>query len=344
MPKRPSVPAIADRRMRKARAWILPVFVLSGFSGLVLEVVWVRLATLVLGITIHAVAVVVAAFMGGLAVGSWLFGRYGRPEETASEPVRGTRRRHCHSGPGSHLVLRRLPWWAAADRRQWTFWQSRRFWFLSLSFAVHPDGRHAPRSFPRAAGPERRQPLGGMALRRQHARRRTGGVSHRLCPHPFDGGTVTAFTAVAANSLAGLSSLRVARHYPTSRGGCCPASPACRAAPWPLYVAYAITGFAALGLQITWTRLFLMYMPGRAFVFSLILTTFLAGLAIGSAAAAGWAARSGRPATVLAGMQVLLAGTALAGVLWTHPVDRMLMTSRPAAPLLKLPGWAQPKP
>jgi spermidine synthase len=54
---------------------MLPVFVLSGFSGLVLEVVWVRLATLALGITIHAVAIVVAAFMAGLAIGSYLFGR-----------------------------------------------------------------------------------------------------------------------------------------------------------------------------------------------------------------------------------------------------------------------------
>ncbi len=149
---------------------------------------------------------------------------------------------------------------------------------------------------------------------------------------PTMGVTMAAVTAVACNGLAALASLILARRCPASMAdGPRPA----RAAPWTLYVAYGISGFAALGLQITWTRLFLMYMPARAFVFSLILTTFLAGLAIGSAAAAGWATRSNRPATVLVGMQVLLAGAALAGVLWLNPVDRLLVTPTVTAPLLK---------
>ncbi|MHC4779523.1 MAG: hypothetical protein ACYTFG_13200, partial [Planctomycetota bacterium] len=50
-------------------------FFLSGFSALVFEVIWMRRLHLVLGSTGFAVATVVAAYMGGLALGSWLGGR-----------------------------------------------------------------------------------------------------------------------------------------------------------------------------------------------------------------------------------------------------------------------------
>ena len=54
MPKRHPASTIVRSQMAMARRWMLPIVVLSGFSGLVLEVIWVRLATLTLGITIHA--------------------------------------------------------------------------------------------------------------------------------------------------------------------------------------------------------------------------------------------------------------------------------------------------
>src|SRR5215475_7719803 len=51
------------------------IFFLSGASGLVYEVIWVRLTGLVFGNTSHAIAVVLGAFMAGLALGSWWLGR-----------------------------------------------------------------------------------------------------------------------------------------------------------------------------------------------------------------------------------------------------------------------------
>src|SRR5207253_6163632 len=59
--------------------WVVPalgaVFLLSGGAGLVHEVVWARLLGHVFGATSLAVATVLAAFMGGLAIGSWWMGR-----------------------------------------------------------------------------------------------------------------------------------------------------------------------------------------------------------------------------------------------------------------------------
>ncbi|MBC8457418.1 MAG: fused MFS/spermidine synthase, partial [Deltaproteobacteria bacterium] len=51
------------------------LFVISGFTGLAYEVVWVRMFTAVFGNTVFATSTVLTAFMGGLALGSYLIGR-----------------------------------------------------------------------------------------------------------------------------------------------------------------------------------------------------------------------------------------------------------------------------
>src|SRR5882724_12278307 len=50
-------------------------FVFSGTTGLIYEVLWARMLGLVFGATTLAVSTVLAAFMGGLALGSALAGR-----------------------------------------------------------------------------------------------------------------------------------------------------------------------------------------------------------------------------------------------------------------------------
>src|SRR5215510_13300480 len=50
-------------------------FVFSGATGLIYEILWARMLGLVFGATTIAVSTVLAAFMGGLALGSALAGR-----------------------------------------------------------------------------------------------------------------------------------------------------------------------------------------------------------------------------------------------------------------------------
>lgn len=52
------------------------LFFVTGVSGLIYQVVWVRMFGLIFGNTIYASSTVLAAFMGGLALGSYLAGRY----------------------------------------------------------------------------------------------------------------------------------------------------------------------------------------------------------------------------------------------------------------------------
>jgi spermidine synthase len=54
-------------------------FVLSGFSGLVYQIVWVRMALASFGVITPFASVVVSVFMLGLALGTWLGGRWVTP-------------------------------------------------------------------------------------------------------------------------------------------------------------------------------------------------------------------------------------------------------------------------
>lgn len=56
--------------------WVLVLFFCSGASALVYEVIWSKFLSQMFGSTIHAQTVVLAAFMGGLALGNKLFGRW----------------------------------------------------------------------------------------------------------------------------------------------------------------------------------------------------------------------------------------------------------------------------
>src|SRR5438128_350857 len=62
-------------RSSAARAYSL-LFFLSGATGLVYELLWVRVLYQTFGSTIQSVTTVVAAYMGGLGIGAWLFGRH----------------------------------------------------------------------------------------------------------------------------------------------------------------------------------------------------------------------------------------------------------------------------
>lgn len=60
----------------QSRIWIFLFFLISGATGLVYEVVWTRLLTLVLGNTHYSVTTVLTAFMAGLALGSYCGGKW----------------------------------------------------------------------------------------------------------------------------------------------------------------------------------------------------------------------------------------------------------------------------
>lgn len=68
----------ASREIRSTgRQWqlVLLLFFLSGLSALVYQVIWLRSLATIFGSTVYATTTVLAAFMGGLALGSYIFGK-----------------------------------------------------------------------------------------------------------------------------------------------------------------------------------------------------------------------------------------------------------------------------
>jgi predicted membrane-bound spermidine synthase len=64
---------------------VLTLFFCSGATALVYEVVWSKFLAQMFGSTIYAQTVVLAAFMGGLALGNWIVGRW---SDRLRQPVR----------------------------------------------------------------------------------------------------------------------------------------------------------------------------------------------------------------------------------------------------------------
>ena len=64
---------------------LLVIIFLSGICGLIYEIVWLRMLGLIFGTTPYAASIVLAAFMGGLALGNFYFGR--RSDLTTKNPL-----------------------------------------------------------------------------------------------------------------------------------------------------------------------------------------------------------------------------------------------------------------
>jgi spermidine synthase len=86
-----------------------------------------------------------------------------------------------------------------------------------------------------------------------------------------------------------------------------------RANPWLVYLIIALSGMAALGGEVIWTRLLSLLLGGTVYTFSIILAVFLFGLGIGSAIGAALARGNRPPMALLCGCQWLLA----AAIAWT---------------------------
>lgn len=74
----PDVSALDVKSLNGAMPWYFCFFVLSGFCGLLYEVIWVRLAMSSFGVNTALVSIVLSMFMAGLGLGSWGAGRLTR--------------------------------------------------------------------------------------------------------------------------------------------------------------------------------------------------------------------------------------------------------------------------
>src|SRR3989442_15593872 len=71
-----AAPEPDEERSTAGRRILYGLFTLSGFAGLIYESIWTHYLKLFLGHAAYAQTLVVAIFMGGMALGSWLAARW----------------------------------------------------------------------------------------------------------------------------------------------------------------------------------------------------------------------------------------------------------------------------
>ena len=98
----------------------------------------------------------------------------------------------------------------------------------------------------------------------------------------------------------------------------------------------ALSGFAALGAEVVWTRILSLLLGGTVYTFSIIAAAFLAGLGIGSAAGT-WAARQSSTSWCLA-LAVCQTGVML-GVAWAAALMSRAFPYWPIDPALATGPW-----
>src|SRR5438445_9738470 len=287
-------------RSSAARAYSL-LFFLSGATGLIYELLWVRLLYQAFGSTIESVTTVVAAYMGGLGLGAWLLGlradRHPRPAALYG---------WLELAVGGFALL--SPLLLALVHRAYVSaagaWQLGGGASVALRFALAALVLLVPTTLMGGTLPVLTRAFMGAdrgelpaSLGRLYGLNTLGAVLGTALAGFFlieyVGVRASLWTTAAVNVGLGAAALALApRLEPLSAS---PASPASSAVPpvppsepvpgslRGLAIALlALTAFASLLDEIAWTRVLAMIVGGSTYAFTLVLLVFLLGIGIGS--------------------------------------------------------------
>ncbi len=297
------------KQASRIRAIVLVLFFLSGACGLIYEVVWQRMLVLVFGSTAFATATILASFMGGLALGSFYFGRL---VDRYREPLKLYA--YLEVGIGVFALL--FPFIISGVTAIYIgIYQNFHTTFLvfslikfALSFLVllipaFLMGGTLPilsRLFVRNFSQV------GWGVGRLYGINTFGAVVGTFSAGFFliilFGAKETAYIAAAVNILIAGIAFGLSRFsLPDASENTIDVQPEDKKPkrkrpnsgetdrqPYPPYVfhlilvVYGLSGFCALAYEVLWTRVLVFYFLSSTYAFTIMLTTFLFGLALGS--------------------------------------------------------------
>ncbi len=330
------------------RSVILACFFLSGASGLVLEMLWTRLLTLVFGSTTLAVSTVLTAFMGGLGLGSFLAGRIA---DRLKNPVRTYALTEAAIGVYALLVPVAVAFYPALNRGLWSAFGDHYTVLSVLRFIASAGLLIVPTTLMGATLPI----LARHFVQRPWELRRVGLRIGTLYAFNLFGAVAGAFLAgfvflptigvrwtnvtAASFNLTLAAVILIARRLPRfadhagaeeaiddllekAAAAGSPGDPLALAQtllPAPAVVtprarrvalgAFAVSGATAMTLQVLWTRALAVLIGSSAYSFTLILLAFLVGLGSGSALFGRIGQRTAHPVRWLGGLHLGIAGS-----------------------------------
>ena len=338
--KRAAARAGASRPPRSLQLlpWVLLLFVGSGCAALIYEIVWFELIQLVIGATAISLGVLLATFMGGMCAGSLLAPRF-LPADR--HPLRTYAHLELGIAACGAVLVFALP--ALGALHLANVGQGMPGMLLRGALAgicLLPPTILMGATLPAVARWVETTPAGVSWLGFFYGGNIAGAVAGSLVAgfyllRVYDMVTAT-YVAVAINAaVAALALFLSARTaYAATHEERQPAAMFERAS-WPAYAAIALSGFAALGAEVVWTRILALLLGGTVYTFSIIAATFLTGLGLGSAAGAWIVRTSRRPGVALALCQL---GVALS-VAWAAALVSRAFPYWPIDPALAAGPW-----
>ena len=309
------------------------LFVLSGATGLIYEILWARMLGLTFGATTLAVSTVLAAFMGGLALGSALAGRLA-PRITKPVSAYGW----MEIGIAVYALL--VPFlFQTVDDLYAYVWQQLQpgfFAFTLLRFALSCLMLLVPTTLmgatlPVLAAALLRSAHDTNSVTRLYACNLVGAILGTLAAGfvllPAFGVRTTIFIAAGINVVVGVIALLIQGKNFTDVPSQINADKNSRAevsevigerARFWLVAAFA-SGFVTISTQVSWTRILTMIIGSSTYAFSIVVALFLIGLAGG----AWFIGRKDRSAKLRTTIMIVEAITAISLLLSLYVLNRI---------------------
>ncbi|WP_291987809.1 fused MFS/spermidine synthase [Luteitalea sp.] len=317
-----------------APSWLLPLllvlFFLSGFCALIYQTLWLRLLSLIFGVTVYAASTVLASFMSGLAIGSLMAGLVA---ERTRRPLRLFGIAELLVGITALLT----PWALDAVTGLYIDWYPSlagnlgqltlvRF-LLSFSVLLVPTvlmGATLPLVLKSALGGSRDV---GQKIGLLYGINTTGAIVGALLAGfvliPGIGVQAAFRLAAVINALIGMAAIvasgqadRVASTgTPTANSDGRLGEPALpTVSAWTrrtVLLVFGISGAVSLALEVLWFRVLVIFLRPTTYSFTLMLGTVLAGIALGSYLASPILKRGRHLLVWLAGLELGIAVLAL---------------------------------
>lgn len=284
-------------------SWFLGLFFLSGFCSLVYEIVWLRLAMGVFGVTAPFVSLFLSTFMGALGLGSWLGGKLCRrlAPRSAAAMLRLYAATELLLGLSAAAVPLLLGW----DRRLLSGALGSMGWG-SAGFYAASAGLIAVTLAPWCACMGLTFPFAMAAIRKSGSARSESSFSFLYLANALGAaagtllsafaliewfglrGTLARTAAVNAAIAAAALALSLSPAMAAGRGDR-PAkerasAPAPRAEGRRLLGLLFLTGFVSMGMEVVWLRQFTPYVGTTIYAFAAVLAVYLVATFLGSAA------------------------------------------------------------
>jgi spermidine synthase len=336
----PSQPTPARPAIDRALPVLLLLFVGSGCAALIYEIVWFQLLQFVIGSSAVSLGVLLGTFMGGMCLGSLALPRVIGPTWHPLRVYAVLELGIALIGVGIMFGLPYLDGLYSAIATQGGL--SVLFRALVAAACLLPPTVLMGATLPAVARWVETTPRGVSWLGFFYGGNIAGAVAGCLLAgfyllRVYDM-TVATYVAATINAAVALVAFGVAAMIPARRATVVvektvePLVQPPRA--WSIYAAIGLSGLAALGAEVIWTRLLSLMIGGTVYTFSIILAVFLLGLGIGSSAGAALSRRY-NPRLALGACQALLA----AAIAWAAYQLLVSLPYWPIDPSLSHSPW-----